>query len=388
MKYISDLLLTNHGSRKEIYTFALCCVMVLGLSSCSINISQPPPPQLSEVTPSAAIGDELDSATPAAETTTIPITWAGLNLTGKLAYISSKQDDDLIAKIQVLNLATGETKTIFTSPNKGWIYYLTISPDAKDLVMSYIPASQNNSTFPRILYIMPLDGSSPPRPLFSPPSPDDRYIQAEWSPDGKYIYYVQYNSIDKPDAWLNPPYHLFRMAFPDGQPEKIAELAFWPRVSSDSTKLVYISIDPESGRNDLYVANADGSNSQLVALSGSGIPEILDAPIFSSDGQTILFSAPLPNQSSDRNWFEKLVGIRVARAHDVPSDWWSVPITGGVPTQLTNIQTINLFASISPDGRHIASVSGDGLFVMDVGGSSLTQLISDPGIHGTVSWIP
>jgi len=26
--------------------------------------------------------------------------------------------------------------------------------------------------------------------------------------------------------------------------------------------------------------------------------------------------------------------------------------------------------------------------VMDPDGSNLTQLVSDPGVHGTVSWIP
>jgi hypothetical protein len=59
-----------------------------------------------------------------------------------------------------------------------------------------------------------------------------------------------------------------------------------------------------------------------------------------------------------------------------------------VPTRLTNIQTINLFASISPDRQHIASLSGDGIFVMDLDGSNLTQVLSDSGVHGTLSWIP
>lgn len=374
---------------RETFALTFCFILVLGLSGCSINISPPQTaPLSSEGAPTIPISQVPDSATPAAETTTIPITWAGLNLTGRLVYISTASGDNLISKIQVLNLATGEVKTIFTAPNKGWIFYLTISPDAKDLVMSYIPASQANASFPRILYIMPLDGSAPPKPLFSPPSPDDRYIQAEWSPDGKYIYYVQYNATDKPDLWLNPPYHLFRMKYPDGQPEKIADLAFWPRISLDSTKLIYITIDPVAGKNDLYVADMDGSNPQPLTLSGSGVPEIIDAPIFSSDGQTILFSAPPPGQAYQQNWFEKLVGIQVAKAHSVPSDWWSVPATGGVPIQLTNIQTINLFASVSPDKKRIASVSGDGLFVMNLDGSNLMQLISDPGVHGTVSWIP
>ena len=65
-----------------------------------------------------------------------------------------------------------------------------------------------------------------------------------------------------------------------------------------------------------------------------------------------------------------------------------MPVTGGTPTQLTKLQTINLFASFSPDKKYIASMSGDGLFVMDLDGSNLTRLLSDSGVHGTVSWIP
>ena len=374
---------------REKFTLAFCGVLLLGLLGCSINISQPPVPTPTfETISTTPIGDVPDSATPAAGSTTIPITWSGLNLTGRLVYISATSGDELASKIQVLNLVTGEITTRFTTTQQAWIFYLTISPDSKNLVMSYIPPSQGIIQSKRTLYFMPLEGTAPPQPLFSPPSPDDRYTQAEWSPDGKYIYYVHYNAKDKLDAWLNPPYHLFRMSYPDGQPEKIADLAFWPRISSDSAKLAYISIDPESGRNDLYVSDADGSNPQPVELSGSVILEIVDAPVFSPDGQTILFSAPLPGQAYQPNWFEKLMGIQVAKAHSVPSDWWSVPVSGGVPTQLTNIQTINLFASISPDKKYVASVSGEGLFVMDLYGSNLTQLISDPGVHGTVSWIP
>ena len=235
---------------------------------------------------------------------------------------------------------------------------------------------------------MPMDGSKPPQLLFSPPTPEDHYVQAEWSPDGKYIYYAHYNRNDPFDAQLNPAYDIFRMSYPDGQSEKIVDHGFWPRISFDGTKLVYVSIEPISGLNELFIANADGSNPQRIGLSGSGVPEVIDAPIFSPDGQSILFSAPPPTQAYQPNWFEKLIGIQVAKAHNVPSDWWSVPITGGVPTRLTQIQTINLFASISPDKKHIASLSGEGLFVMDWNGSNLTRLLLDPGVLGTVTWIP
>jgi Tol biopolymer transport system component len=178
------------------------------------------------------------------------------------------------------------------------------------------------------------------------------------------------------------------MKYPEGQIEKIADHAFWPRLSSDSSKLVYVFVEPDSGKNELFVANADGSDPRRVDLSGPFSQEIIDAPLFSPDGGSILFSVPGPAQTYQPNWFEKLMGIHAASAHSVPSDWWSVPLTGGVPTQLTNIQTINLFASISPDKNRIASVSGEGIFVMDLNGSNLTRLISDPEVHGTVSWIP
>ena len=362
--------------------------MVLVLSGCSVNISQPAiPTPLSHESSASPTGNLPNNATPAVGATTIPITWAGLNLTGQLVYISTSSDDTRTLKLEVLNLVTGEIKTIFTTIEGGWIFYVTVSPDAKNVVMSYIPPLQGNSIPSRDLYIMPMDGSKPPQLLFSPPTSHDHYVQAEWSPDGKYIYYAHYNDNDKPDEQLNPPYDIFRMSYPDGKTEKIADHAFWPRISSDSTKLVYIALEPVTGRNELFLANADGSNPQRVTFAGSGVPEIIDAPIFSPDGQSFLFSAPTPTQSYRPNWLDRLMGVQLVKAHSVPSDWWSVPISGGAVTRLTQIQAINLFASISPDGNYIASTSGEGIFVMKPDGSNLTLLLQDSQ-GGTVSWMP
>jgi Tol biopolymer transport system component len=367
-------------------------IFALVISSCSIEINQQPvatPTPLIEVNPTI-------SATALFPTTHVPITWSQLNLTGRLIYISSTMEGDAtIANIQMLDLVIGNITTIFNAQPGAWIYYATISPDAKRLVMSYAPPSQSNSPSSRSLYIMSLDQPNSPQSLFTPPTADDHYTQAEWSPDGEYIYYVHYNSNNRLKDLLDPVYDISRIRYPDGQPEKIADNALWLRISSDSSKLVYTSIlpvsgsiDPASGKNELFQANSDGSDAQKVTLSGPVTLDIIDAPIFSPDGQSILFSAPEPTQAYRPNWFEKLAGIQVAKAHSIPSDWWSVPNTGGIPTRLTNIQTINLFASISPDKKYIASVSGDGLFVMDLDGSGLTQLISDTGVHGTVSWMP
>jgi Tol biopolymer transport system component len=84
-----------------------------------------------------------------------------------------------------------------------------------------------------------------------------------------------------------------------------------------------------------------------------------------------------------------LFGVGVATAHTVPSDWWSVPIGGGMPTQLTHLAAVGLFGSLSPDGKYIASYSGSGIFVMNLDGTGLTMLVNDNGtLSGTLTWIP
>ncbi len=371
-------------------SIALYLSMILSLIGCSIDVSQPTQatsiPNSGFVDSTPAI--DSNNATSPASGSTRPITWAGLNLSGRLVYSRVSSNNDVSAlSVETLNLTTGEIKAIFIAPDDAWVYYTTVSADGKQLIMSYVPPSQSGPSGNQALYILPLDGSAAPQFLVMPPTEYDQYIQVEWSPDGKYIYYIHSNYNDQPEGQIFPNYEIFRMTYPDGQPEKIAEHAFWPRVSSDSSKLVYVTLDPVTGGNELFVADADGGNTRQIELSGETVPGIKDAPLFSPDGQSIFFSAPSPTQSYQPNWLDKLMGVQIAKAHNLPSDWWTVPVSGGEPTQLTHIQSAGLFGSISPDQKHLVSFSQDGLFVMDLDGSNLTMLIPDPG-GSTVNWIP
>jgi Tol biopolymer transport system component len=378
--------------------FVLCSLILVSNSACSINISEAP--QATPISPDvfATLAPLSTNATtpntignPLLPSTTIPVTWTSLNLNGTLVYISGQQggNGNPILSIQALNLATGLITTIFQGPEIAWVYYMSVSPDERQLVMSYSEPAQNQGPVNELLYTLPLDGSTQPQLFVIPPSIYDQYIQAEWSPDGKYIYYVHNNYQNQPLDQHYPIYEIYRVAFPSGQPEKVADQAFWPRLSADGSHLVYISMDPTTGKNKLFLANADGSNAQEVNLSGAWTPDIIDAPIFSPDGQSIMFSAPIPPQTSSPSWLEKLFGVQVAEAHSIPSDWWSVPLTGGIVARLTNIGATSLFASISPDKHLIASYSGGGLFVMNPDGTNLTLLIPDMGsVPGTVNWIP
>jgi Tol biopolymer transport system component len=371
----------SFGMKPRLFSWLIMCAFIV--SGCTVEMSQPAD-MTSSTTP--VPNAPVVSATSIFPITQLPVKWANLHLTGKLIFTTSTNDQPPVTKIQMLDLKSGELTTI-DSASGGWLYYAAVSPDEKTLAVSFSPPGQVNASPNRSLYLMPLDKVAPPQPLFAPPTPDDHYTQVEWSPDGIYIYFVHYNHNNS-GGQLNEVYEIYRMEYPTGAPEKIMDRAYWPRLSSDGRRLVYVTLDPASGRNELFTADADGTNPQKIPFSGSWIPDIIDAPVFLPDGKSILFSAPGPATSYQPNILEKLAGIQVAEAHNIPSDWWSVPIDGGVPTRLTNIQTINLFAAISPDQKHIASLSGDGIFVMDLDGSNLTQLVSDPGVHGTVSWIP
>jgi Tol biopolymer transport system component len=378
-------------------------VFNLAASGCSVNISPTPPatpsPQVVTVSPipmaaTSTINPTQSNVTPtnSLPTSKLAVTWANLNLTGKLVYTTGDiQADTITVDIQSLDLASGVITTIFKAPKYSWIYYVTVSPDHKQLIMSYVAPPTNGAPPSPALYLLPLDGSQPPQLLFAPPTADDNYVQAEWSPDGKYIYFTQVNPrLPSQPGQINSIFNIYRMAYPDGQPEMIVEKAYWPRLSPDSSHLVYVYVNPFSFENKLYVADSDGENAQQIILSGSWNPDVKDAPIYAPDGKSIMFSAVVPLPSFQPNFVEKLMGTRPAKADgSIPSDWWSVPIRGGTLNRLTHIQSLGLFASISPDDQHIASFSSDGLFVMNPDGSELTSIFRNlGGISGTVSWIP
>jgi Tol biopolymer transport system component len=371
-------------------------IFSVAVSSCSIDLSQSSattPSSQVETVPSAIPPTALPAGKSTQQTTniissfpttTIPVTWGALNLSGELIYTSANfQGQSILIDIRSLDLTTGVVTTIFQTPDGGWVEAVTVSPDSKQLVMSYLPPVGVPDGGQKALYRMPLDGSTFPQLLFTPPSVEDNYSQPEWSPDGKYIYFTHFkNQSAIFDVW--------RMPYPNGKLEKLADNASWPRVSGDGTHLVYVWIDSGTGVNRLHTANADGSDAHNIPLTGSSAPKIIDSPMFSADGQSIIFSAPNSGQSSVPGFFLMGLDIKwILKNGSVPSDWWAVRLTGGDPKQLTNVSLLALFGNFSPDKQYIAIHSADGVFVMTPDGCGLTVLINDVGqVFGTVSWIP
>jgi Tol biopolymer transport system component len=325
--------------------------------------------------------------------TLVPMTWADLKLSGKLLFVASVTDGtNNYNNIQLLDLATGKNKTVFQSVPDGWIDSAVVSPDGSLIVMGYsTPDLQAGAQFtPLGLYSVPMDGTQSPQQVVPLPLKDDQFIEPVWSPDGKYIYYVLANyGIPPVEANQHYPiFQIFRMTFPNGQPEKLIDKAYWPRLSPDGTKLAYVSENPDDGTNKLFISNIDGSNPRQIPFIGAFQPNIMDVPLFLPDGKTLLFSSPTPATPSI-SWIDWLFGVIPASAHNLASDWFTVPLSGGVANQITHVQIAGLYAALSPDKQYIASFSGDGVFVMKLDGSNLTQIIGNLGGNpGTVNWIP
>jgi hypothetical protein len=73
-----------------------------------------------------------------------------------------------------------------------------------------------------------------------------------------------------------------------------------------------------------------------------------------------------------------------AYAHGPPWDFWTIPIIGGVPMQITDWVADGAALAWSPDGDHLALMHLSGLFV--TGEGEPTLLVETPN-HGGLVWI-
>jgi Tol biopolymer transport system component len=362
-------------------------LIVLSLFGCSTDTSQTKglgpttqPATAASVLPPAGAGTSSTQSTPKP-----PVPGSRLALKGKLVYPTGiLTNTSLLIEVDSLDLSSGKATSIFQAPAGGSIDAAMVSPDGKQLLLAYQPPPGTEYGTQEALYVMPLDASHAPTLLFPPTSKIDRYYQPSWSPDGSFIYFT-HGTYGSTIQW-----EIMRMAYPGGKPERLADHAYWPSVSSDGKRLVFVSVDPATGKDHLFSANADGTQAGEVAISGLPTPGIIDAPIFLAGNESILFSAPPAQHTSEPSLTERLLGISVAFAHaSVESEWWVVPAAGGAATQLTQLHATGLFASLSPDGQYVASYSSNSIVAMKPDGTSVTALMSwIAGIPGTVSWVP
>lgn len=282
------------------------------------------------------------------------------------------------------DMAANSVTPLFEVPVNAWLSHMATSPDGSQIAMTYAPSpGENEIQFGySSLYLLLADGRSQPRLLMERTAEQEVFFNPTWSPDGAWLYYSHVTPLD--EATFTFVMHLERLELATGTVEVLAENGIWPRVSPDGRFLTYVDIDRDSLAAALVVAEADGRNPTVLVPRSRFVT--LDSPFFSADGAWLYFSA-VAVQTSSATWWERLLGIEVAAAHNLPSTWWRVPVSGGEPEPLTTEARVGQYGALSPDGRSFAFSSQSGIFVMQPDGSEV-QLLLEQAASDSLSWTP
>lgn len=354
-------------------------ILILALAACSFTVSEtsggtPAAPPANTAAPTSSAGEQMASTVEA------------LNLTGRLIFA-----DDIMG-VQQYDFATGALTTLFQPPPRAVTRTLAVSPDGVQIVVAYAPPPPEDNALQfgfTDLYVMPTDGSSEPVPLLQGDSDQEIFFLPSWSPNGAYLYYS--HIVPDPDNEGKSMHQMERMAYPGGEREVLMVGGFSPRLSADGSRMVYVKYDPDRLHDELMVANPDGTEPR--SLLSNNLFSAIDAPLFTPDGEYVLFSAVTSDAGMNGyappppiNVLAWLIGAQVVKAHTVPSDIWRVPVEGGRATQITHLYGINLWPEFSPDGTRIALLSLSRIYLMNPDGSNMTSLLND-GASGTMAWI-
>lgn len=341
-------------------------------SSDQPSTSTPMPPSTKEASPDQ---DELFVAVEQSDPTS-----SELNLSGQLYYTGfiGPRQQSLIR----LDMPEGKETNIFVPPEDSLLREVVVSPDGDQLLLAYSPPPEEGEVqFGYAdLYIMPADGSMAPSPMFQEDDPSAAYFHISW-PEDDLVYYARFGPSVDDEGTITFLSQIERMHISSGQRDVLVPDASWPKVSRDGTMLAYVTKE-----NDFLLAGADGSNPRPILKQETF--SAVDAPLFSPDNSLICFSAVLPEIASLPSIWDRLMSVRVARAHNVPSDWWCVPVDGsGDPLRLTNLNAIGIYGDFDESGEHFAFLTTEGVFMMNPDGSDLIQL-SEGAAIGTIDWVP
>jgi serine/threonine protein kinase/Tol biopolymer transport system component len=275
---------------------------------------------------------------------------------------------------------TGLAATAFQNPaissltSTGDVALVRISPDGRYLV--YVSTKRGQSS----LWVRQIAIESAVQIV---PAEANRLIpDAAFTPDGNYVDYIAYSSF----VTLGKVYQVPVLG---GTPRRLLDAAIaGVSFSPDGRQMAYATFDHSSSEGVLMVANADGSGARKLAARKASLTYYTGAYSmvrWSPDGQRIaaLVSNADPNGQadglvevdvstskekampgrrwpgiSDFSWLPDGSGLLLAAKDksSAPVQLWIVTYPGGGVRRLTNDLSSYVSASVSADGRTIASV--------------------------------
>ncbi len=212
------------------------------------------------------------------------------------------------------------------------------------------------------------------------PPADVRYAGISISPDANYVYYAAYHGQSTTAV-------LFRVPVLGGTPVKVLNDVDTPvTFSPDRKRFAFMRGHIRSGKTQLMVADADGSNVRVIASSPQDVQFQAEGPSWSPDGRTILATA-ISSRAGAPSLIQA-VDVQAGTTETIGQPWailrdvawlpggrsflvtgldlsgsstqiWRVSYPRGDRSPVTNDLNAYIGVSVSSDGRSIATVQSE-----------------------------
>ncbi len=210
--------------------------------------------------------------------------------------------------------------------------------------------------------------------IWSGAEPD--FLTGDISPDGRYFSDIDWDTGDLliVDLATGEPRRLTGQGYEQGG------YAWTSRFSTDGGQLAVSWYRDEAGRHEMRVLNVDGSASRVVIPAQRAFSYI--DPLDWSPADTHVL---VGLRRADLVWEIGLVSLEDGTVRILKTLGWLAP--GGEQTYPR--------AFLSPDGSYVAYDYRPGLerpdrsiYSLTVDGSGETELVSGPGVHRLLGWLP
>jgi serine/threonine protein kinase/Tol biopolymer transport system component len=244
---------------------------------------------------------------------------------------------------------------------------------------------------------------------------DVRIDGLAFTPDGNYIYYSYYPTTGAGTGFAS----LYKVPVLGGTPAKVLDDIDSPvTFSPDQKQLAFTRGSITRGTHDLMVANMDGSNVHALAPSPSPDRFQAEGPSWSPDGRTILVPSTAATGAviyavdattgtatrvggiwgflRDVQWLPggaAFLATGVDFSGIATPQIWQVAYPSGERTRVTNDLNSYIGASVSADGRSLATIQTAtvaGVYVVDKPGEEPRRVTGGAGLtDGTLglAWL-
>jgi len=365
--------------------WVLAGMLALFLLVLSALLAQPrgSPPPSSRPSPTGG-----GASTPLAELAPLVDSLPDPSLGGELVFDSPE------GELWTMPLVLDPVPTPLPKPSPfGLAFQPVWSPDGAQAAFGYIaPPEEGQPAQGAAIWLLDV-ATGEARPLYQ--AEDDgqsSFRDPAWAPDGRGVWAThQTPRFDPAGTFLGMASHIVSIPV-DGGPLSSVTEGRAPAPSPDGTRLAYLVTDGETGKDELWLAQADGSQARRLV---AGLFDQLLAPRFSPDGQWLAFAASgqppqsrAPSLSGLSASWGSFLAPRPVHAHGLfTADIWLVPAAGGEPRRLTAIYEDHPTPAWSQDGRWIVFGGVKGLYLVEVASGKVVRL-SERAIDGQLDWRP